>query len=351
MKIAITADVHLRTRESHPERYNALENILVQIESEHINTLFIAGDLFDKDFHNYSDFETLCKKHPSIQIYILPGNHDPDISEKKIAGENIHIYTEPAVKAFNDSVFLFIPYKEKTKMGENIAEYESDLKGKKWVLVSHGDYYGGLKELNPLEPGTYMPFSRMDKERFSPEVVLLGHIHKACQQENVYYAGSPCGMDINETGKRRFLIYDTDGSDITPMIVATDFFYFNETFVNVPMENEIALLRREIDKRIQSWEIEPSDHSKIRVRVDVRGYAMDRSAILAVVKETFDDFTYYNGEGPCIDRLSTSSDRQLNAIAGRAIELINELDWDFGGGEPAVEQVIESALSAIYKER
>ena len=46
--------------------------------------------------------------------------------------------------------------------------------------------------------------------------------------------------------------------------------------------------------------------------------------------------------------MSTSSDRQLNAIADRAIGLINELAWDFGGDEPEREQVVIAALSVIY---
>ena len=97
MKIAITADLHLRNRENHPERYNALENILEQIEAENIKTLIIAGDLFDKDSRNYSDFEKICKKHGKVQLLIIPGNHDPDISGKKIVGDNIHIYSSPSI--------------------------------------------------------------------------------------------------------------------------------------------------------------------------------------------------------------------------------------------------------------
>ena len=53
MKIAVTANVHLGIRDDHPERYNALGNILNQIEAENIKTLLIAGDLFDKGFRNY----------------------------------------------------------------------------------------------------------------------------------------------------------------------------------------------------------------------------------------------------------------------------------------------------------
>ena len=49
MKIAVTADVHLTTREDNPERFNALEDILGSLEGLGIEHLIIAGDLFNKD--------------------------------------------------------------------------------------------------------------------------------------------------------------------------------------------------------------------------------------------------------------------------------------------------------------
>ena len=95
MKIAITADVHLGYKDDYPERYNALENIFQQMNEEKIGILFIAGDLFDREFSNYADFENLCSKYPGIQLHIIPGNHDSDINDKNIVGDNIHIYTSP----------------------------------------------------------------------------------------------------------------------------------------------------------------------------------------------------------------------------------------------------------------
>ena len=174
MKIAITADLHLAIKEDYPERYNALENILGQIENENIESLLIVGDLFDRDFHSYAGFESLCKKHPQIQIHIIPGNHDAGISGESIVGPNIHIYTAPTSVVLGSTTFLFVPYKEKTKMGEQIASLEQEIRGKDWILVGHGDYYGGTKELNPLEPGTYMPLSRENVLTFNPRAVFLG---------------------------------------------------------------------------------------------------------------------------------------------------------------------------------
>lgn len=348
MKIAVTADIHLRTRDEHVERYNALENIFEQLSCEGIGHLLIAGDLFDKDFRNYSEFERLCEKHSRIQMHIIPGNHDPDISGKSIVGANIHIYTGPTTLEIDSITFLFAPYEEKAKMSEKIAEMENEIEGKQWILVAHGDYYGGVKELNPLEPGTYMPLSKKNVERFGPRAVFLGHIHKPVSWSNVHYTGSPCGLDISETGKRKFLVFDTAEVSVDSRAVVTDVLYFNESFVIVPLDNEVPLLHQEIKERIASWDIDQSDHPKVCVRVGAKGYATDRSAILMVLKKWFDGFRYYKDEGPKINELSASSDRQLNAIAERTIQLVDGLDWDFGGDEPEKEDVIIKALSVIY---
>ena len=350
MKIAVTADAHLRAGAGYPERYNALENVFAQTVAAGIETLIIAGDLFDKDFQNYSEFESLCRDHLKVKVHIIPGNHDPSISKKSITGENVHIYTEPEILEFDSLTFLFVPYTEKAKMGEKIAQLEHENDGKEWVLVGHGDFYGGVKELNPLEPGTYMPLSRKDLGRFKPRTVFLGHIHKPhSPHDHVHYVGSPCGLDISETGHRRFLVYDTTDGSIEPRAIETDVLYFTETFLVLPREDEVPLLEQEIAKRIESWNIDASDHSKVQVRVEANGYAKDRSAVREALERGFAGFAYYKDERPTIDNLSVSSDDQLEAISERTMKLIEKLDWSFGGDEPTREEVELAALSVIYE--
>ena len=271
MKIAVTADAHLRAGAGHPERYNALENVFVQTVAAGIETLIIAGDLFDKDFQNYSEFESLCRDHPTVEVHIIPGNHDPKISKKSITGENVHIYTEPETLEFDSLTFLFVPYTENAKMGEKIAQLEHEIDGKEWVLVGHGDFYGGVKERNPLEDGTYMLLSRKDLGRFKPRTVFLGHIHKPHSPANdVHYVGSPCGLDITETGQRIFLVCDTADESIEPRVVETDVLYFMESFLVLPRDNEVPLLEQEIADRIESWGIAEDDHPKVQLRVEAR---------------------------------------------------------------------------------
>ncbi|MBW2721824.1 MAG: metallophosphoesterase, partial [Deltaproteobacteria bacterium] len=140
MRVAVTADVHLRTRGEHSERYHALENIFQQMSAEGVENLIVAGDLFDKDFSSYTEFENLCKKYSKLRLHIIPGNHDPGISENSILGDNIDIYTDPTPMQFDSTTFLFIPYEEKGEMGEKIAKMEKEIEGKEWILVAHGDY-------------------------------------------------------------------------------------------------------------------------------------------------------------------------------------------------------------------
>lgn len=347
MKIAITADIHLTIKSDHPERYNALENILNRIKQDGIENLIIAGDLFDKGYNNPKDFEALCRLFPGINLHIIPGNHDIAVSNKSIVGSNILIYTATTVVEIGQTSFLFIPYEEKTKMCDRI-NIQDDSVRKGWILVGHGDYYGGIKELNPLEPGTYMPLSKSTVSKFTPRAVFLGHIHKPTNISNVYYTGSPCGLDISETGTRRFLVYNTEDGSITSVPVVTDILYFMESFVIVPLENEIDILKQEITKRIKSWEIPESEFSKIIVRCEAMGYTMDRGAVMTALKEGFKDFKFYNDDGPLIESLSMSSDRQLSAIAERAVKLIDEFKWESGDDEPDKELIKMKALNVIY---
>ena len=193
-----------------------------------------------------------------------------------------------------------------------------------------------------------MPLSKENVVTYKPQHVFLGHIHKPIRQNNVYYLGSPCGLDISETGKRRFMVYDTDTDNVLSVTISPDLLYFQESFVIVPVENEVALLKQEISKRIKSWGIETSDHKKVIVKVEACGYSLDRSAILQTLKEEFSKFTYYNDREPQIEYLSTSKDHQLNVIAERVVKLINDLDLEFSDDQPTKEMLIIEALNVIY---
>ncbi|OGO20729.1 MAG: hypothetical protein A2Z14_01190, partial [Chloroflexi bacterium RBG_16_48_8] len=275
MKIAITADLHLTSKADHPERYNALSNILDQMLEAHVYNLMIAGDLFDTSLKNFSDFEELCtqKKYKDIRFSIIPGNHDAGLSPSSIVAENVRIFEHPTILEVSPEglCFFMVPYAEEMTMGDCLEAEAETLKERPWIMVGHGDWSEGLRQPNPYEPGVYMPLTNADIQRYQPRRVFLGHIHAPMDGDRVHYAGSPCGLDITEYGKRRFLLYDTEQDKVEERSANTDVIYFDEDFVMLPVEDEKAYITDLIRERIRSWGIAEEERSKVRVRVTVRG--------------------------------------------------------------------------------
>ncbi len=352
MQIAITADVHLGSRQEHPERYRALEDILDQLRRENIRHLVIAGDLFDATSQNYAEFETLCQKseNRSLNFHIIPGNHDSEISEKAIVADNIKIYSEPTLLRLDTEGpdFLFLPYRPDTGMGAEIIPLASQLQGRQWVLIGHGNYADAPREVNPEEPGIYMPVSRRDLGEYKPFRVFLGHIHKQLDGPPVWYAGSPCGLNINETGARRFLVYDTGTGVVTSRKVNTDVLWFNEHFVVIPVPDEAQAIRDEIAGRIKDWELADDERPKVKVRVKLSGYSANRQALLAAVAEGFAGLSFYEGEGPDISEVSSAHDEHRQVIAEKTRQKIESCQRPKGPDEPDAGLILESALNLIY---
>jgi len=349
LKIAVTADVHLTTREANPERFNALQDILGSLEGLGIEHLIIAGDLFNKDISNYNEFEKLCAQYPKVTVHIIPGNHDPSVDKSRFTAGNVRAYNEPE-RVELDSTFLFVPYQLGTGMSEVIASQAQHLDPGKWILVGHGDYCRGNRQAGSEEQGTYMPLFRSDIDLYKPRDVLLGHIHIYSTDGKVHYPGSPCGLDISEVGHRSFLVYDTENASVSPHPVNTDVLFFQESFMIIPRNDERSRLKQEIDQRIASWGLDESELGRVRLRVRARGFCNDKQAIADQLRESFENFTHYKGEGPDVSELSVSNNNELGFIANQVEEEIASMDWGSCSEEdrPDHDEIMEQALQVIY---
>jgi hypothetical protein len=168
MRIAVTADLHLTTRKEHRERFAALEDILRQCGRLGVDWLIIAGDLFDHSRQHFADFEKAYKAaHPAgLPVTVIPGNHDPDLKAGALAVQGLEVLTEPTLRSAGDDFnLLLIPYRAGTAMGEHLPPFAAQLKPRRWALVSHGDWSGGLRGADPAgaryaAPPTWPPISR-----------------------------------------------------------------------------------------------------------------------------------------------------------------------------------------------
>lgn len=352
MKIAITADLHLTTRKDHPERFQALENILQQMTKHKIDTIIIAGDLFDVESRNYAELDALCKheKYKNIQFYIIPGNHDARIKSAMFAAENVTIFSEPKIHTFDTTglPFLFLPYEKDKTMGDEIASSISELPSHEWILIGHGDWVEGMRDSNPLEPGVYMPLTRTDIESYRPLQVVLGHIHKPTDTETLHYPGSPSPLDITETGKRGFLVADTETGTVQPQTLESVIIYFDESFFVLPLEDENAYLKSQIESRIKIWNLTEEQKARVQIRVKVRGYTTNKQALAQVLRQGLVGFRFYKDEDPDLSDVFISADTERAEIANRVAKVIDNLERAQGEQQPKKEQILLEALHVIY---
>lgn len=354
MKVAITADIHLTLEAKHPERFQTFRCFLDDILKQKIQTIILAGDCFDEDNPNYAEFESLVSNPPyqSLQFIIFPGNHDASLSQSMFSAANIRVIDKPGVERFDlmSLPLLVVPYMKNLTMGEVIAEFTADLPENKWILIGHGDWIEGMREMNPFEPGVYMPLSRVDVEMYRPIKAILGHIHKPLDYSAVHYPGSPCPLDINETGKRRYLILDTENGQVIPRTLMSERLYFNETFVLYPVPNEIQYLKEQIGQCIDAWHLTSQEKEKTQIRIQIKGYTTDKPAVQQVLDSMLNGFTFYKNEGADLSKLFFTEDTERAEIADRVAVEIQNMVWPENEDEPSKDEILLQALHAVYGE-
>ena len=352
MKIAITADVHLTSRERNPERYRAFENILDQLVDLKIENLIVAGDLFDASCKDPGEFEKLIdhEKYASISVHIIPGNHDPVISEGAFALQNIHYISRPQCMEFSQgNVFIFLPYQPNSSVGEALADFTHPLTPDAWVLIAHGDNLASTSLRNTYENGLYMPLSGRDIQLYKPKKVFLGHIHARMDATIVHLPGSPCGLDPTETGMRSFLIYDTKSGQVVRLLVETDFIYYQETITVLPLADEETYISQIIRNKVSAWKLDDDQKKKVRVRINLQGYSTNRGNLSSLVMELLGQHKIKLIEPPDLSKVKISNDVMRSEIASTVQKRILELYLPDDQDEPTKDEIILSAMNQIYR--
>lgn len=351
MKIALTADLHLTSREKHPERFHALENILDQLVEQEIEMLIIAGDLFDATCTTPGELEEVFRKpeYSRVHVLIIPGNHDPVLALGAFSLRNIHYLTRPQQMSFENSVqFVLIPYANGTSVAEILATNQFTIEPHAWVLVSHGDWLGGTSQGNSYEGGTYMPVSGRDLQLYRPRKVFLGHIHVPLDTSVVHYTGSPCAIDPTETGYRSFLIFDTSTWQVSRHIVETDQLFIQERITILPVDDEEKYVRDLLSVRRNAWTIDPVHYSKVRVRVGAQGYSQNRQALVDVIRDVFKDFQFADRDQPDISQVKVSGDATQGRITEGVKRKLEAMNLGHNPAEADRDEILLAAMNYIY---
>lgn len=353
MLVAVTADLHLTPRREHPERFIVLENILFRMRESGLSELIIAGDLFDQEFRNVSDFEAVCRDplNRDIRFHLLPGNHDSGLSQKAFAAENVTVHSAPEIYKPDPASLpvCLMPYRNDQTMGEALAPHAAGFVPGAWILVGHGDWMEGMREPNPLEPGVYMPFTRVDMETLKPARVVLGHVHKPLDLGSLHYPGSPCGLDVTETGRRRFLVLDTESGFVQFRPVDAGPLFFDESIVVLPLEDESASLARALESMIRGWGLRDSEKERAQVRLKVSGYTTDKRRLSEFLRKALEGFRLIPDGEADLTEVSVSEDVERAQLADRVRRQIDTMDWPAGPDAPGRDAAFLHAVRTIYE--
>lgn len=218
IKFLHAADLHLDSPFSglSPERaaqrrkeQRALLSELVELSNANgCELMLLAGDLFDSDNAYPDTIEALARAFSgcNAQIVIAPGNHDyaADGSAYKTASwpENVHIFTESAVRAFTFPELGCRVYGAAftgPEAHDLLAGFTAERDGMVNLMVLHGDAMNGQSPYNFI--------SRSEIAGSGLDYLALGHIHAASgtqKEGRTVYAWPGCAMGrgFDELGEK-----------------------------------------------------------------------------------------------------------------------------------------------------
>lgn len=218
IKFLHAADLHLDSPFSglSPERaaqrrkeQRALLSELVELSNAHgCELMLLAGDLFDSDNAYPDTLEALARAFAgcSAQIVIAPGNHDcaADGSAYKTERwpENVHIFTEPQIRAIAFPELGCRVYGAAFTAPEArdlLAGFTCERDGAVNLMVLHAD------ALNAQSPYNFV--SKSEIAGSGLDYLALGHIHAASgllREGRTAYAWPGCAMGrgFDELGEK-----------------------------------------------------------------------------------------------------------------------------------------------------
>lgn len=268
MKIVHTADVHLAS--DHPERMEALKQVLEVCQEEEADLLLITGDLFDQNV-NVEEIKTDLRplfSGNSFDTLVIPGNHDNSaFRQEDYFGDDIEVLDERPYekKVFDEVNIVALPYtdEEFSEMIEPLSEAREE--NKKNVLMIHCTLAGASGGFG--EEIKYLPVEPAELVQTGYDYVLSGHIHSSATRKSYdntvfAYSGSPVSISSSETGRREVWVLDTEDDSMETRELET-FHYVREGLELLPGEEKEVL-----DQLEGSLEDRDLDEASVIVNVD-----------------------------------------------------------------------------------
>ena len=230
LKLLQAADFHLdspfqgltaqQAAQRRSEQRELLDRLAELAQSENVDLVLLAGDLFDSQQIYRETAQVLADAlgRMPCPVFLAPGNHDCYGAQSPYRTipwpENVHLFSKPTVEAVElpelncvvHGAAFTAPYREE----EPLADFRAPEDGRIHLMVLHGDV-GTHSRYGPISE-TQIASSGLD-------YLALGHVH-ACsgvrQAGNTAWAypGCPEGRGFDELGEKGCLWVTVDGASV-----------------------------------------------------------------------------------------------------------------------------------------
>ncbi len=228
MKLLAFADLHLDVpfawaphhvaQMRRANRRRTLENIVALAQSEAVDALVCAGDLFEHDRvtpDTISFLRTIFMRS-GIRTFLAPGNHDWLGPESPYLqgdwGENVTLFREDRLRpvVLADGVALWgAAHRVPANTSDFFAGFRVDRSGVN-LVVAHASETSALP-VQGTKKIPHAPFDAPELEQAGIDFAMLGHYHFPSEGPRFAYAGNPDPLEFGESGSRGALLVSVPG--------------------------------------------------------------------------------------------------------------------------------------------
>ncbi|NLY45400.1 MAG: DNA repair exonuclease [Tissierella sp.] len=328
------------------ELWSTFQRLVEYSKENHMDFLFIAGDLFESRYFTLGDMKRvrdMFQDAMNVNIIISAGNHD-FINEtslyKKIEwSSNVFIFKGNGIESVDfpelDTVVYGYSW-DRIEIRENhlFDNYVFNSHRTNKILVIHGDIGSNTN---------YLPLNINVLNNLKLDYIALGHIHKPeIFGSKMAYCGSLEPLDFGEIGERGFIqgYIDNNGTKIEFLPFSKRKFLSKSISINENMSfQNIYDLIKDIDgnKELDYF------------RIELNGYIqhdIDLESLLTTVKTDFYYIEIIDNTSPDYDLKALENDHKDSIIG----EFINEMK-NKGLDNPTVKKALYYGLDALLKGR
>ena len=249
------------------EQRNILKKVIQYIKENNIEYLFICGDLYEHEYVKQSTIEFINNQFKEIEntkIFIVPGNHDPIITNsyynKFNWNKNVYIFDENVKKIENGNINIYGYGFNNFYLNEDkISNIEID-REKINILLTHASL-----DASQIEEKNYNPLSTKRLEELNMDYIALGHIHKPSninENTKIMYCGSTIALGFDEQGAHGMIVGEiSENKKLNLEFIELD----EKKFIEEEIEISTINTKEELIEKINQTKFEENNYYKINL--------------------------------------------------------------------------------------